>query len=853
VWNPSTGELLHTLEGHSDWVNAVQFSADGSKLASASNDTKVIVWDANTGILPEAIHSAVSYIDNILGAISSALAQLLTASGSSRLSLEEIECAREAFRQVVRTIGARGRTSTVKQSLLQFPRQGVHDWVWTKGKVEIAVCLLKQAVAIHAYYLGSCHSNGLVIQIMLASALQENGQITEAIAMLERVVGLCEALLAEDNPDRLASQIMLAGAYQANRQFEKAEELFRHVVELQERALGEDHPDRLASQIMLAGVYQGSGKLKEASHLLEHVRTIHNRILGNDHRDRLAFQNMLSGACCQHEQHIGDVEQLPENVGIIQKPVPSEETSDSPASPSIFEDARIRLEDRSQDHLLSAVADKIGKSESPLPKIGHQKIRQGVDHTSQGLAMHLETRPGHTKLTSSTQSTSQRVLSNINRESRDLMTSSGHSSRRQETEVIATSKAFDTPQLHTSLSTSRSERGFLKRTQMVLRGAETPAVAVQPAATIPWYVAPATAAFGAVVAGTGVANYLEARKNGESRRAVEQEDLKNKPIERRFMQAEAIRKEREEKRSIASHRLELFKARLEIKQLQLQLAKTAGKGIDSSPRDDFPDNDTGLSPLQGPRGQESNSGPLQQSHHSSDEDGLGSTASTIIASQANNNGDRHFNLDSGGDDYTMSGALGLGGDKNSPPVTEEDDLVRSVDEMNSRRKSSFSVYEGGKSSSKDNARLQNPLGNGDVCPFQITQIFLDDPIVSSLEPDHDPKSAYENAVKDVSPALSLESRHRGLRSSVTTQASRISRKRSATTTSLQQPVGAIPMADLSPMTSAASPPDTHNTKAAQTSGVSMHHHLEQVSTTKHSTHHADRERDNACNLWGILR
>jgi WD40 repeat protein len=49
VWDPSTGTPLHTLEGHSDAVNAVQFSPDGSKLASASDDKNVKVWDASTG------------------------------------------------------------------------------------------------------------------------------------------------------------------------------------------------------------------------------------------------------------------------------------------------------------------------------------------------------------------------------------------------------------------------------------------------------------------------------------------------------------------------------------------------------------------------------------------------------------------------------------------------------------------------------------------------------------------------------------------------------------------------------------------------------------------------------------
>jgi WD40 repeat protein len=55
VWDPSTGAHLHTLEGHSDEVNAVQFSPDGSKLVSASSDKKVMVWDMNTNSLVQTI------------------------------------------------------------------------------------------------------------------------------------------------------------------------------------------------------------------------------------------------------------------------------------------------------------------------------------------------------------------------------------------------------------------------------------------------------------------------------------------------------------------------------------------------------------------------------------------------------------------------------------------------------------------------------------------------------------------------------------------------------------------------------------------------------------------------------
>ncbi|KAF2621719.1 hypothetical protein BU25DRAFT_327274, partial [Macroventuria anomochaeta] len=43
------GPLLQTLEGHTDYVTNVAFSAAGDRLASASWDQTVRVWDAQTG------------------------------------------------------------------------------------------------------------------------------------------------------------------------------------------------------------------------------------------------------------------------------------------------------------------------------------------------------------------------------------------------------------------------------------------------------------------------------------------------------------------------------------------------------------------------------------------------------------------------------------------------------------------------------------------------------------------------------------------------------------------------------------------------------------------------------------
>ncbi|KAF2260607.1 HET-domain-containing protein [Lojkania enalia] len=54
VWDASSGECIYTLEGHSDSVSSVAFSRNSTRLASASHDCTVRVWDASRG---ECVHT----------------------------------------------------------------------------------------------------------------------------------------------------------------------------------------------------------------------------------------------------------------------------------------------------------------------------------------------------------------------------------------------------------------------------------------------------------------------------------------------------------------------------------------------------------------------------------------------------------------------------------------------------------------------------------------------------------------------------------------------------------------------------------------------------------------------------
>lgn len=49
VYDPATGDVVHTLKGHNDWVEAIAFSPDGRQLASASRAAGVVLWDVEAG------------------------------------------------------------------------------------------------------------------------------------------------------------------------------------------------------------------------------------------------------------------------------------------------------------------------------------------------------------------------------------------------------------------------------------------------------------------------------------------------------------------------------------------------------------------------------------------------------------------------------------------------------------------------------------------------------------------------------------------------------------------------------------------------------------------------------------
>ncbi|MBP0018096.1 MAG: NACHT domain-containing protein [Cyanobacteria bacterium SBLK] len=57
LWQVTTGQLITSLQGHSDWIRCLAFSPDGTQLASSSNDTTIKLWDVSDPSQIKYIHT----------------------------------------------------------------------------------------------------------------------------------------------------------------------------------------------------------------------------------------------------------------------------------------------------------------------------------------------------------------------------------------------------------------------------------------------------------------------------------------------------------------------------------------------------------------------------------------------------------------------------------------------------------------------------------------------------------------------------------------------------------------------------------------------------------------------------
>jgi len=66
IWDAGNGGSLHTLEGHSGYIRSVVFSPDGTRIASGSMDKTVRIWDAGNGGCLHTLEGHSSWIRSVV-------------------------------------------------------------------------------------------------------------------------------------------------------------------------------------------------------------------------------------------------------------------------------------------------------------------------------------------------------------------------------------------------------------------------------------------------------------------------------------------------------------------------------------------------------------------------------------------------------------------------------------------------------------------------------------------------------------------------------------------------------------------------------------------------------------------
>jgi WD40 repeat protein len=85
IWDASSGACLQTLEGHSNKVESVAFSHDSTRLASASWDSTVKIWDASSGACLQTLEGHSKSVQSV--AFSHDSARLASASWDSTIKI----------------------------------------------------------------------------------------------------------------------------------------------------------------------------------------------------------------------------------------------------------------------------------------------------------------------------------------------------------------------------------------------------------------------------------------------------------------------------------------------------------------------------------------------------------------------------------------------------------------------------------------------------------------------------------------------------------------------------------------------------------------------------------------------
>ena len=82
--NTKTGELLHTLDGHSNWARCVVFSRDDTMVTSAAGEV-VMLWEVGTGVLRAKLEGHEDIIRDVAVSQDASLVASISADGTAKI------------------------------------------------------------------------------------------------------------------------------------------------------------------------------------------------------------------------------------------------------------------------------------------------------------------------------------------------------------------------------------------------------------------------------------------------------------------------------------------------------------------------------------------------------------------------------------------------------------------------------------------------------------------------------------------------------------------------------------------------------------------------------------------------
>jgi WD40 repeat protein len=125
IWDTRNGQLLKTLELHTDLLRSIRFSPDGHRLASGDRDGTLVLWDVDNGVCSQKLHG---HTDEVTSVVFSPDGQTLASgSGDGTIKLWDIhtgECIRTLRPprpyEGMNITGATGLTDAQRETLKQL-------------------------------------------------------------------------------------------------------------------------------------------------------------------------------------------------------------------------------------------------------------------------------------------------------------------------------------------------------------------------------------------------------------------------------------------------------------------------------------------------------------------------------------------------------------------------------------------------------------------------------------------------------------------------------------------------------------------------------------------------------------